>query len=157
MKDSRIGAFGALGLGIAVLLKWQCIAIGPGFNFAGIRGVMAALWCGHALSRGMVCAVPKMLDYLDSAGSKSKPMVEPLSRLRLGVAAILALAPAIVCGEFGLISFGRLGIAFGIMVFSTLALTAGFSKRLGGYTGDCLGAIQQITELFFYLVIFAAW
>jgi adenosylcobinamide-GDP ribazoletransferase len=43
------------------------------------------------------------------------------------------------------------------MLAIALGLSGWFSKRLGGYTGDCLGAVQQLTELAFYLVVFATW
>ena len=32
-----------------------------------------------------------------------------------------------------------------------------FLRRIGGYTGDCLGATQQVTELAFYLGLLAQW
>ena len=32
-----------------------------------------------------------------------------------------------------------------------------FRRRIGGYTGDCLGATQQLAEIVIYLVLGAAW
>jgi adenosylcobinamide-GDP ribazoletransferase len=62
-----------------------------------------------------------------------------------------------VCGECGIFSAIRLGVGAAVMLAIALGLSGWFSKRLGGYTGDCLGAVQQLTELAFYLVVFATW
>jgi adenosylcobinamide-GDP ribazoletransferase len=157
MKDSRIGAFGGIGLGLVVLLKWQSVASAATFNVDGVRRVAAGLWCAHTLSRGVVCLVPTMLPYLDSAGSKSRPLLEPLSGFRMAAAGSFAVVPTLVCGECGIFSAIRLGVGAAVMLAIALGLSGWFSKRLGGYTGDCLGAVQQLTELAFYLVVFATW
>jgi adenosylcobinamide-GDP ribazoletransferase len=43
--------------------------------------------------------------------------------------------------------------AFPIIYVTQLYLGYYFQKRIGGYTGDCLGATQQVTEVVFYLGI----
>jgi adenosylcobinamide-GDP ribazoletransferase len=49
------------------------------------------------------------------------------------------------------------GIAAGILPAAAALwwLKRLFARRLGGYTGDCLGAVQQVTEVAFYLGVLA--
>jgi adenosylcobinamide-GDP ribazoletransferase len=44
-----------------------------------------------------------------------------------------------------------------LAALATLWLAARFRRWLGGYTGDCLGATQQVSELAFYLGLLAVW
>ncbi len=49
-------------------------------------------------------------------------------------------------------------IAVGLAVLAVAWSAARyFRRRIGGYTGDCLGATQQVTEIALYLVFCAAW
>ncbi|MGZ4998481.1 MAG: adenosylcobinamide-GDP ribazoletransferase, partial [Methylobacter sp.] len=42
-------------------------------------------------------------------------------------------------------------------LLATLLLGHYFYRRIGGYTGDCLGASQQVAETIFYLSMSALW
>jgi adenosylcobinamide-GDP ribazoletransferase len=44
-----------------------------------------------------------------------------------------------------------------LAILATLWLAAKFRRWLGGYTGDCLGATQQVSEIAFYLGLLADW
>ncbi|HLP01185.1 MAG TPA: adenosylcobinamide-GDP ribazoletransferase, partial [Opitutaceae bacterium] len=141
MKDSRIGAYGVLGLVLLLGLKWQALASLPSAL------VPAALVAGHALSRGMAATLMATLDYARAEGpSKSRALVVRLGGGRLVIVVATALVPLVllpVAAWWGAVA----------LVILRVALARWYRQRLGGYTGDCLGAAQQLGELVFYLVL----
>jgi len=68
----------------------------------------------------------------------------------LFIAAAMALLPFIFLP-------GNCLLAVVPVVLSTLWLGRYFDRHIGGYTGDCLGACQQVAETVFYLSISALW
>ncbi len=157
MKDSRIGVFGSLGLLFSLLLKWLLLLSWAQNRGRGLDSTMIALLSAHALSRGSVCAVQSWLPYVGGDGSKARPLTEPLRGRRASIAALFALTP------LGYeLATQRLPIFNGVFALLAVAAVASglafcFKRKIGGWTGDCLGAVQQITELTFYLVGVAQW
>ncbi|MEO7399773.1 MAG: adenosylcobinamide-GDP ribazoletransferase [Polaromonas sp.] len=152
MKDSRVGAFGAMALVLALLCKVALLALlgsvasTPFSN----RYVCAALWTGHIVSRGLPLVIIRLLPHVgDSATSKSKPLADQISPAGLLIAffwCFMALALAAL-------SLDAINLIVGCS-FATLALLAMlrlFKRRLQGFTGDCLGSTQQVCEIAFYL------
>jgi adenosylcobinamide-GDP ribazoletransferase len=87
----------------------------------------------------------------DNEHSKSKPVTgRKLTVAEMVLAVILALAP------FVFLPWPFLGVILP-MLYTTYALSKYFKKWIGGYTGDCLGAIQQVTEIVFYLGFVIIW
>jgi adenosylcobinamide-GDP ribazoletransferase len=156
MKDSRIGAFGAIGLFVMLGLKWTTLVALPGAVF--VPCVVAS----HMLSRWCAIGLIAFLPYVRAdADAKAKDFAGRLSRgqwILSGVVGILALAPlAWIYGRSGAApDWGALGA--GACVAAAIAVVGGlyFRRRLGGYTGDCLGAVQQLAELGFLLGTLAA-
>ncbi|MCW7537557.1 adenosylcobinamide-GDP ribazoletransferase [Aquabacterium sp. A7-Y] len=151
MKDSRIGAYGAMGLVLMLGLKWASLAALP------VGLAVVALPLAHAASRTVAVSLIRWLPYAgDLASAKAKPLSRRLSTAGwlvtlawaacFGVLAVLAGLPAQSSGAALLACAG-----------AGLATRRWFARRLGGYTGDCLGAAQQLAELGVYLVILAAW
>ena len=138
MHDSRIGAFGAIALMIALALKWQTLATLPPLRAAGL--MIAA----HAASRTGAISYLATLDYVRPEG-KAKPVAQRLSGLAFIVAALFGL-PALFWPDW---RFGCVALA--MLAVLRLALGRYFVRRIGGYTGDCLGFAQQIFELAIYL------
>lgn len=137
MVDSRIGSYGAIGLVIVQLTKHQALVeISAHF-------IPAALIAGHALSR--LCAVLVMYSqsYVKTDG-KAKPLATKIQRYELLIAAIFGLLPFYFIGLNNL--FALVPVALTWIWFSKK-----IKLRLGGYTGDCLGAMQQLTEIAFYI------
>ncbi len=130
MKDSRIGAFGAVALVLALGLKAAAMAGLP----------PAALVASSAASRLAPVCVMAMLPYarLGQADARSAPVAAGPGGLT--VAALCGLAPLLL---LGLRALPALLLAAALVA----GLAAWFRRRLGGYTGDCLGAVQQATEL----------
>ncbi|MCX6951419.1 MAG: adenosylcobinamide-GDP ribazoletransferase [Verrucomicrobia bacterium] len=87
MHDSRVGAFGAIGVVMMLGLKWHSVAALP----AAL--VPAALVAGHALSRAASASLMASLSYVRADSIKAKPMATDLSGARLGLALVSGLVP----------------------------------------------------------------
>lgn len=145
MKDSRIGTFGALALIFVLAAKITALAALP------IGEAMVALVSGHALSRWCAVLLVWRMPYARAdSTTRAQPVVERMSFADVTIASMFALAPL------------ALGLPHAIVGASAAAVTCiglglWYRRRLGGYTGDTLGATQQLTELAFYLAWLAAW
>jgi adenosylcobinamide-GDP ribazoletransferase len=142
MKDSRIGTYGACGLFGALAVKAAALVSLPGAL------VPVVLIVGHALSRSSSVLMIATSRYVRDEGT-GKPVAAGISRAGLFVAlAISAALAGIVLltapQQMGLVALTGLSIGH-------VAARACFERKLGGYTGDCLGAVQQVSELGFYL------
>lgn len=144
MRDSRVGAFGAIGVVVMLGLKWQAVAALPLVGFTAV----AVIFAGHTVSRTATVSLMAVLPYVREEMGKAKPLATELSGGRLVVALACGLAPLALLPL-------RTGWAV-IGVFAVwLVMGMWFRRRLGGYTGDCLGATQQVTEVVFYLGVLA--
>jgi len=161
MKDSRVGAFGAIAMVLVLLGKVSLLAL-----LGSVSGELlcAALFVAHVVSRTWPLLLIRWMPHVgDLAGSKSKPLADQISGKSLCVAfAWCAAALALAAYAQEAIHFiaidmepGRLLSTFaGAIVASGLAFLVmwrWFWRRLQGFTGDCLGATQQLCELAFYL------
>lgn len=143
MKDSRVGSYGVVATVLALLGKFTLLAA------LDAMLVPWALLAGHVLSR--FCAVTLLagMDYVREEQSKAKPLAKRLSTgqllfsLLFALAALAALPPA------------KAVAGCALAALATIWLAAKFKRWLGGYTGDCLGAMQQVAELAFYLGLLA--
>ncbi len=148
MKDSRIGTYGALGMALLVGLKCTLLA-----SMAPLS-VAAALIVAHPLSRLAAAALIWRMEYARS-DSKAKPMAQEMSGAEFAIAAVCALAPMAIIGALGLATWLALGACLLAAVGVAAWLGAKCQRRIGGYTGDCLGAVQQVSEVAIYLVLLA--
>ncbi|MDM7949765.1 adenosylcobinamide-GDP ribazoletransferase [Hydrogenophaga sp.] len=148
MKDSRIGSYGALALVLAVLGKTALLALIT--QSAGLWPAVAALFGAHVTSRFLPLFVIRTLPHVgDTAASKSKPLAEAISTAGLLVGMLWwALALALVLMVFPASPWAAalLGAVLGLGWMWRL-----LRRRLQGFTGDGLGATQQVCELMFYL------
>jgi adenosylcobinamide-GDP ribazoletransferase len=145
MKDPRVGTFGVLSLVGVVGLKVAALSALP------TAQVVVALIAGHALSRWCAVLVAWRLPYARVDGSaRAKPVSERISLTDLTIASVLGLAPPGLCGMHALF-----GLAAALLTAGCVGVW--FARRLGGHTGDTLGATQQLTEVAFYLALLAAW
>lgn len=148
MKDSRIGAFGALALVLALLLKVSLLGL---LGAADPALACGALFFAHVLSRFLPLGLIRLLPHVgDTARSKSKPLADQISTSGLAVAALWTLAgTALVVGW---LPEARLWIGGGVAAgLAWLWMWRLLARRLQGYTGDGLGATQQVCELAIYL------
>jgi adenosylcobinamide-GDP ribazoletransferase len=145
MKDSRLGTFGTLALLLVVLLKIAALAALP------THLAMLALIAGHTWSRACAVALAWQLPYARTdASTRAKPVVEHVGVLDLSIAGGCGLA-ALLC--VGTAAAGVAGVTLPVLWL----LGRWFERRLGGYTGDTLGAAQQVCEVGCYIVLVAAW
>lgn len=148
MKDSHIGSFGALALMLALLAKTGLLAVVGAVD--GWRAVAAALLGGHVASRALALAIVATLPNVGSAAtSKSLPVAGRIEWTGLVVAAAwcglaLAWAAGLASPVFCMAGLAAAAIAW-------LWIRRLLARRLQGFTGDCLGAVQQVCEIAFYL------
>jgi len=148
MKDSRVGSYGALALVLALLGKVALLALIA--QSAGLWPAAAALFAAHVTSRFLPLIVIRTLPHVgDTAASKSKPLAEAIGTGGL-LAALLwwALALALVVWVLPAAPWWQavLGAMLGLAWMWRL-----LRRRLQGFTGDGLGATQQVSEVLFYL------
>jgi adenosylcobinamide-GDP ribazoletransferase len=140
MKDSRIGTYGSIGLVGILATKFMSL------HAIDLAMIPLILLTGHSLSRLMPILVIYTSDYSrDDATSKSKP----IGKRGKGIDFALALF-------FGLAFLAFLPFTFSLAILPVLVITtfvfkSYITRKIDGYTGDCLGALQQISEVIFYL------
>ena len=151
MKDSRIGSYGAVGLALMLGLKAAATLALP------LAWAVAAVLLAHTASRFAPVLLIRFLRYGgDLEHSKAKPLAQQISALGLSVAAlwVLLLAVCLVAWRpawWMAVCASVLSAAVGVLWSARW-----FQQRLGGYTGDTLGASQQITEVLILLSWVAA-
>ncbi len=148
MKDSRVGAYGALALVLALLCKVALLAL---LGEDNPLLACTALFLAHVLSRYFPLWLIRLLPHVgDTARSKSKPLADQISAAGLVVATLWAALA--VAGVVWWWPDGRLWAAAGLAtLLAWVWMWRLFVSRLQGYTGDCLGATQQVCEIAFYL------
>jgi len=155
MKDSRIGAYGAIAVCVMLGLKWATYAAIPAAAFPLM--VIGA----HMFSRWCACGLIWGLHYVRSEDdAKVRPLADSLGGrdwVMSGVLGALGVAPFAYAGNPmpHVLVFRALAAAVAASAITAVVAALYFRKRIGGYTGDCLGAVQQLTELAFLLVALA--
>jgi adenosylcobinamide-GDP ribazoletransferase len=154
MKDSAIGAYGAIGLILLFLLKFQGLTqLNTVVNYSSFF-LFLMFVAGHALSRLAAISIVFTHEYSrEDASSKSKPIAQSYSWREVVGAVFFGLLPLVVlsCFEWQM-------LLVVLPVFLTrFFLARYFQKWIDGYTGDCLGATQQVCEIVFYISVIALW
>jgi adenosylcobinamide-GDP ribazoletransferase len=145
MKDSRVGTYGLVALLSVFLIKWQSL-------LALQSQAVWALLLVAGLSRATAVSLTFVLPYqqLDTV-SKTKPIATSLQKRAL-LCIWLFVLPLLV--------FVPLSLALSLLATLTLCFVLLFfyyRSQLQGYTGDLLGAAQQVTELSLYLIWLIWW
>ncbi len=153
MKDSRIGAFGAVALVLALVLKVALLATLAG---QGAMAVAAALVGAHVLSRLAPLFLIRCLPYVgggEGAASKSKPLADAIG----GGGLLVGVAYSLPAGALLLLAHPPVHVIASLVacMLGALCMARLLKRRLAGFTGDGLGATQQVCELAIYLAL--AW
>ena len=143
MKDSRVGALGVVGLVMVLLLKYLSLYHLPlAQKAAGLIFMPAAgRWCQVFLA---TCS-----SYVRNEGGTGSVFVE-----HVGQAELLRATLTLVLAGLVLFSFKGLLLLALLLVFAALLLHY-YERRIGGVTGDILGASTEFVEVFSLLVILA--
>ncbi len=144
MKDSHIGVYGVLGLVLLLALKISVLATLP------VSAVPFTLLAGHSVSRLSPLLLMQHYDYARGNDSKSAGAVYRPTIRELAFAAVIALLPLAVLPVLCALAIIPVFVATGLLGHY-------FYRHIGGYTGDCLGASQQVAETVFYLSVSALW
>lgn len=132
MKDSRVGSYGVLALLLVTLARWSALEA----ILAG--GELWALVAVGALSRAPIGLVMSALKNARGTG---------LAHATGRPSAVVALAGAGLALALGLVFAGGAVLPMVVAVaLVTLWLARSAQKRIGGQTGDILGATQQLAE-----------
>lgn len=150
MKDSRIGTYGTVGLLLIFLLKISILhEIFEKLNYEFIS-IFLVFISAHSLSRLMPTILMLFHDYTGSPdASKSKPIAKKLTAKTFIIACVLGLFPLIILSWMTQNPYFLTLVAPLYVV--QFQLGKFFEKWIEGYTGDALGATQQICEVVFYL------
>lgn len=144
MRDSRIGSYGAVSLGVVLALKVAGLVALP------LWMAVAVLALGHGISRYGAVLVMFRADYARVEGAKfAAPRISAGGHgLALATAVAMAGALVVLVGPAGLVGLGAAAVlGWGV--------TRIYLRKLGGFTGDCLGATQQVVELGLILGVLA--
>ncbi|TGK52864.1 adenosylcobinamide-GDP ribazoletransferase [Leptospira bouyouniensis] len=154
MKDSRVGSFGAVGISLLVLLKVLGVSESfqlyekNGFNFmlnAKIQFQLLSVWLyfvsAHSFSRFLSVFMMKLLPYAKEEGY-AKPMAKEITWPQILFASL-----------FGVIPYLTLVYLHPNFLFSLFCIIPSYvymfslmKRWIQGFTGDCLGAVQQVIE-----------
>ena len=164
MKDSRIGSYAAVAVGLALVLRVACMA-----ELA--RPADATAWAAlaligsHAQSRAAPVWIMRRIPYAGDAGrAKAAPLAQRVrgatafAALTWGAALSVgsALAAARLAGCSWGDALGLAGSGIAAVAAATLLAERWLHARLGGFTGDTLGAVQQVAEMV-GLLVWLAW
>jgi adenosylcobinamide-GDP ribazoletransferase len=135
MKDSRVGTYGVLALGLVLAIKVAALATLP------LAIAALALVAAHGAGRVVAVAVMVLGRHVsDRDDAKYKPAPDGVRPFELLIAAVLGLWPLALLGCAGLA-----GAVVGAALATALTLTA--RRLIGGHTGDVLGGVEQAAEL----------
>jgi adenosylcobinamide-GDP ribazoletransferase len=159
MKDSRVGAFGAMALVMALLTKIALLAALGNLGSLGSLSTLSVMFfilASHVVSRALPMGLVALLPHVgDAIGSKSKPLADQISVKALWSNFLwcFMLSPPVWYGLFAIefiVGCALVVLAWGVMWWR-------LKKRLQGFTGDALGATQQVCEIaFLFGVLLAA-
>ena len=154
MKDSNLGSYGVIGLIFLFGLKFTLLTeLVSTFDWSIIAAIFLST---HALSRLMATSLVFMLSYVrDKNNGKAALVSEQVDSINLWIAVVFGIIPVLVL-TLRLHSLFYL-LTIPVMFIATALLKHYFKIKIGGYTGDCLGATQQLTELIFMMSILGLW
>ena len=144
MRDSRIGSYGVLALVIGVGLRVAALAD------LSVADGAAALVAAHAASRA---AMPLLMALLEPA--RADGLAASLGRPSEAVLAQAVILGVLICALMTGPFPGIVALSFAALVLAGLETLA--RRRIGGYTGDVLGAAQQVSETAILLALSALW
>lgn len=140
MKDSRIGAYAAIGLILLFALKISALAE------IHCEVMVLVIIASQALSRWPLLLITKTWKYArETNDSKSVDTSKQMNIFRIVFALLITTVPLFFFQSW------MIFLSIPLLISVSLIFGVWFNKKINGYTGDCLGAVQQVNELVFYL------
>lgn len=141
MRDSRIGSFGTLAIALSLLARFVFLTnLGPG-KFVGflIAGQVLGRWTALPLAFFLRSA-------RDHEAGQGRLIAHKITAVSFAAGTLLALAIVAMALKAAAIP--------ALLIALLMAAISGFYywRRIGGITGDCLGATNQLTEIAVYLI-----
>ncbi|MEL7181067.1 MAG: adenosylcobinamide-GDP ribazoletransferase, partial [Pseudomonadota bacterium] len=131
MKDSHIGVYGVCAIGLSLLIRWVALVVIVSLGLYWVAFIAAG-----AVSRASMVVLMGILPNARDGGL-SKTVGRP-AHTTVWLAVAICAGFAVICGYPWVILTAALAA-------STCALIA--RAKIGGQTGDVLGATQQVTEI----------
>ncbi|HEU4789853.1 MAG TPA: adenosylcobinamide-GDP ribazoletransferase [Flavobacterium sp.] len=167
MKDSAIGAYGTIGLVLLFLLKFETLynlvslpqtcnlyCFASSLSLGSAACILLLFISAHSVSRLAAVSIVFTHQYSrEDATSKSKPIAQNFTWKEVVGALFFGLLPLVVLS----LSHWQLLLVLIPVFIARFFLARYFQKWIDGYTGDCLGATQQVCEVVFYLSIIGIW
>ncbi len=146
MKDSRLGTYGTIGILLLLSVKFAALReMEPYF-------IPLVIISGHTISRFIATTLIYTHPYVrDTDDSKAKPAAKSIGFSTLLISGVFGIAPLF------LFKNPWIFITLIPLYLSKMWLGHKFKKWIGGQTGDCAGAVQQLSEVIFYLSILGLW
>ena len=155
MKDSRVGTYAVVGLLLLLLAKIRLVVLLLEQEIS-LPLLLLVVIVGHTMSRWAAATIIFTHEYVrDDEKSKAKPVAKSFSILNVILSTLLGFTPVLVLVR-ATNDFLFLGLILMLYIFKVY-LANWFKKKLGGHTGDCLGAAQQLSEVFIYFLTVLYW
>lgn len=155
MRDPAVGAFGAVALVVVLLLRFA--------SFAGAHPTLLAVGALWGISRAAMVVIAWSLPYARRGGGLATAFVggaddPPLRARPAWPSVVLVVAGVALCVALAVVVVGVRGLAMvGAAVLSCAAVAVLARTRLGGFTGDVLGAAGVVGETVGLMVLAARW
>ena len=148
MRDPRLGTYGAAGLGLLLAAKVLALVAAP------VEVIPWLLVAAHAASRASMAFALASGTYARPSGIATPLAKSSPSRGRVAIA--IVIGGAVSCTLLVEAPPTALLAGLGGLALGHLLMRRAYERKIGGYTGDCLGAVQQSSELGLYLGALAA-
>ena len=148
MKDSRLGTFGVIGLISILGLKYISLYE---LHHNSINLIIVII-SGNSISRAIATILLFTHNYVrDFDTSKVKPTSKKMSTKSLIISISFGILPLFFFNNY------KIFLVIIPLFFTYLYMGYFFKKWIGGQTGDCAGALQQVSEIVFYLSLLVIW
>jgi len=153
MKDSRLGTYGVAGLTLLLAIRFSAMQqlFSGTTDFFLISGLFVV---AQTLSRFSAITLVYSHSYARIEESKASGAVAKGKAVNLYIAGLLTILPLIGLTAYSSIYLGLILFPVALITFY---LGNYFKRWIGGYTGDCLGAVQQLAEVVIYLSVIVIW